>query len=123
MSNPLRRSLQLPTTLAIGFTGHRQLPDEAKSRTAIRKILLEWIDKTPGVVYGVSSAAAGGDLLFAETCIELHLPMRILLPVPREQFREDFDEASWARAEAVFRKALSVEVTGAGEKLPERYYE
>jgi len=62
-------------------------------------------------------------LLFAETCIELNLPIRVFLPVPREQFREDFDEPAWARAESVFKSALSVEVTGAGEKLTERYYE
>jgi hypothetical protein len=116
-------SLQLPATLAVGFTGHRKLPDETKCREAIRKVLLEWIEKFPGVLYGVSSAAAGGDLLFAETCLELKLPVRIFLPVPREQFSEDFDEASWARAESVFRNALSVEVTGAGEELAERYYE
>ena len=79
--------------------------------------------KVPGVVYGVTSAAAGGDLLFAETCIELNLPIRVFLPLPKEQFRDDFDEPSWARAECVFKKALSVEVTGAGEKLTERYYE
>jgi len=123
MSHPSRDSVQLPTTLAIGFTGHRKLQDEAKCRDAIRKELLEWIEKVPGVVYGVTSAAAGGDLLFAETCIELNLPVRVFLPVPKEQFREDFDEPAWARAECVFRKALSVEITGGGEKLLERYYE
>jgi hypothetical protein len=123
MSHPSRNSVQLPITLAIGFTGHRKLPDEAKCRQAIRKILLEWMDRVPGVVYGVTSAAAGGDLLFAETCIELNLPIRVFLPLPKEQFREDFDETSWARAECVFGKALSVEITGAGEKLPDRYYE
>ena len=123
MSHPPRTSLHLPIALAIGFTGHRKLPDEAKCREAIRKVLLEWIEKVPGVVYGVTSAAAGGDLLFAETCIELNLPIRVFLPLPKEQFREDFDEPAWARAECVFEKALSVEVTGAGEKLTERYYE
>jgi hypothetical protein len=86
-------------------------------------VLLEWRAKTPGVIYGVASAAAGADLLFAETCLELNLPIRIFLPVPKEKFREDFDELSWERAESVFKKALSVEVTGAGEKLRERYYE
>lgn len=123
MSPPARTSVQLPATLAIGFTGHRKLPDEARCREAIRRVLLEWRAKTPGVIYGVTSAAAGGDLLFAETCLELNLPIRIFLPVPKEKFREDFDELSWERAESVFTKALSVEVTGAGEKLTERYYE
>src|ERR1700693_5693190 len=102
MSHPARTSVQLPTALAIGFTGHRKLPDEAKCRDAIRQVLLEWIEKFPGVVYGVTSAAAGGDLLFAETCIELNLPIRIFLPVPKEKFREDLDRKSWARAEVVF---------------------
>jgi uncharacterized membrane protein (DUF485 family) len=123
MNHPARTSVQLPAALAIGFTGHRHLPDETRSRAALRKILLEWIDKVPGVVYGVTSAASGGDLLFAETCIELNLPIRIFLPVPKEKFRDDFDDLSWARAEGVFQKALSVEVTGAGEKMTERYYE
>jgi len=123
MSHPPRTPVQLPITLAIGFTGHRKLPEEAKSRAAIRKVLLQWVDKVPGIIYGVTSAASGGDLLFAETCIELELPLRVFLPVAKEQFREDFDEADWSRAENVFQKALSVEVTGAGEKLTERYYE
>jgi hypothetical protein len=123
MSHPPRTPVQLPITLAIGFTGHRKLPDEGKSRAAIRKVLLEWVDKVPGIIYGVTSAASGGDLLFAETCIELKLPLRVFLPVPKEQFREDFEEADWSRAEIVFQNALSIEVTGAGEKLTERYYE
>jgi hypothetical protein len=123
MSHPPRTSVQLPIALAIGFTGHRKLLDEAKCREAIRKVLLEWIEKVPGVIYGVTSAAAGGDLLFAETCAELNLPIRVFLPVQKEQFRQDFDELSWARAECVFRNALSVEVIGSGEKLTERYYE
>ncbi len=121
-SPKIEPAVRLPATLAIGFTGHRNLPHEARSRDAIRKILLEWQSKAPGPVYGVSSAASGGDLLFAETCLELKLPIRIFLPLPREKFREDFDDASWNRAEAVMAKALSVEVTGDGEKPAERYY-
>ena len=123
MSHPARSLVRLPITLAIGFTGHRNLPDETKCREAIRKVLLEWKAKAPGVIYGVTSAAASGDLLFAETCVELNLPIRVFLPVPKEQFREDFDDPAWARVECVFTKALSVEVTGAGEELTERYYE
>lgn len=115
--------MRLPPTLAIGFTGHRKLPNEKKCRESIRHVLREWKAKAPGAIYGLTSAAAGGDLLFAETCIELNLPIRVFLPMPKEQFREDFDESTWARAEFVFKKALSVEVTGAGEEVTERYYE
>jgi hypothetical protein len=86
-------------------------------------VLQEWKARVPGAVYGVSSAAAGGDLLFAEACLALNLPIRILLPLPAENFREDFDAPTWQRAETILAKALWVEVTGSGEKSPERYYE
>jgi hypothetical protein len=123
ISKRSRSSVKLPPTLAIGFSGHRKLPDEAKCREAIRKVLVDWKAKVPGVVYGVSSVAAGGDLLFAETCIELEMPIRVFLPLPREQFRDDFDEPTWRRAERVFASALSVEVTGVSQESAERYYE
>jgi len=113
----------LPSVLAIGFTGHRHLPDEAKSRAQILQFLKEEKDKTPATVYGVSSAAAGGDLLFAESCIQLGLRLRILLPMPKEQFREDFDDPTWQRVEHVLRQAMSVEVTGGELSRDERYYE
>jgi hypothetical protein len=100
--------------LAIGFTGHRSLPDEATSRESIRGFLREQKAKTAAIVYGVSSAATGGDLLFAESCLELEIPLRILLPLSKEEFRKDFDAAAWLRAEEVMSKAVSVEVTGNG---------
>jgi hypothetical protein len=102
----------LPAVRAVGFTGHRHLPDEALARQAIREFLTSEKDRAGAVLYGVSSAAAGGDLLFAESCLELGLPLRILLPMPQQQWRSDFDEASWSRVENVLGQALSVEITG-----------
>ncbi len=119
----MNRRVLLPSVLAIGFTGHRHLPDEAKSRAQILQFLKEKKENTPGTVYGVSSAAAGGDLLFAESCIQLGLRLRILLPMPKEQFREDFDEPTWQRVENVLSQAMSVEVTGGDQSRDERYYE
>ncbi len=115
--------IRLPATLAIGFTGHRSLPDEEKSRQLIYGFLKERKAATPGMIYGVSSAAAGGDLLFAESCIQLEIPLRVLLPLPKEQFRDDFDPATWQRAENVLSKAVSVEVTGGNQPRNENYYE
>src|SRR5450631_2716233 len=100
MSRAAQRSrIKLPHTLAIGFTGHRNVENQDQSRAAIRKVLEDWMARIPGVAYGVSSAAAGGDLLFAETCLELNLPIRIFLPMPKEQFRADFDDPAWERVE------------------------
>jgi hypothetical protein len=121
--NKTEPSVKLLPVLAIGFSGHRTLPNESNCREAIRGALEDWKARVPGAVYGVSSAAAGGDLLFAETCIELGLPVRILLPFPAEQFREDFDDTTWRRAERVLAQAVSVEITGDGQSRPEMYYE
>ena len=127
MSSPereTRAAVRLPSVLAIGFTGHRTLPDEAKCRRCIRDFLAKRKVATPGVaVYGVSSAAAGGDLLFAETCLELGIPLRILLPLRMEHFRSDFDPATWQRVEHVLKNAMSVEVTGNYNSRDEAYFE
>ena len=117
------RSIQLPATVAIGFTGHRVLSDEARSRKSISDFLQRQRTSSSGLVYGISSVAMGGDLLFAESCIQLELPLRVLLPMPVEEFRKDFDEESWSRAEEVLRKAASVEVTGGSQSREECYYE
>jgi hypothetical protein len=115
--------IQLPTTVAIGFTGHRALVDEAKCRKSILEFLEQRKKSAPGLVYGISSVAAGGDLLFAESCVQLALPLRVLLPLPVDEFRKDFDETSWLRAEQVLRKAASVEVAGGNQPRDACYYE
>lgn len=119
-TNPL---VQLPEVLAVGFTGHRKVPYETKSRQVIRDFLAQQKESHHGILYGVSSAAAGGDQLFAESCIELDIPLRILLPRPAEQFRADFDDASWQRTVHIMEKAISVEVTGRHEARNEQYYD
>jgi hypothetical protein len=119
----IKSAIRLPSVLAIGFTGHRSLPDEVKSRALISGFLREQKAKTPAIVYGASSVAAGADLLFAESCLELEIPLRILLPLPKEEFRKDFDAATWLRAEAVMSKAVSVDVTGDCEIRDQGYYE
>jgi hypothetical protein len=119
-TNPL---VQLPEVLAVGFTGHRKVPYETKSRQVIRDFLAQQKESHHGVMYGVCSAAAGADQLFAESCIELNIPLRILLPRPAEQFRADFDEASWQRTAHIIENAISVEVTGRHEAQNEQYYD
>ena len=119
-TNPL---VQLPEVLAVGFTGHRKVPYETKSRQVIRDFLARQKESHQGIVYGISSAASGGDQLFAESCLELNIPLRILLPRPAEQFRTDFDDTSWQRTVHIMENAISVEVTGRHESKTEQYYD
>jgi len=112
----------LPSLLMIGFTGHRNLPDEAASRVRIVELLEEKKGKSR-TVCGISSVAAGGDLLFAEACMQLGLPLRVLLPLQRDQFRSDFDETDWVRVERVLQYAISVDVTVEDSSREVRYYE
>jgi len=113
----------LPSVIAIGFTGHRALNDESRSRIRILEFLQDFKAKTSKTIYGVSSAAVGGDLVFAESCIQTGIPVRILLPFSKDQFREDFDEPTWKRSEAVMQQAISVEVIGGGQSAQESYYD
>jgi hypothetical protein len=115
--------VRLPEVLAIGFTGHRKVPDEAKSRQVICDFLARQMESHIGIVYGISSAASGGDQLFAESCLELNIPLRILLPRPAEQFRTDFDDTSWQRTLRIMENAISIEVTGRHESRNEQYYD
>jgi hypothetical protein len=123
LRNEIRSTIRLPSVFAIGFTGHRTLPDEGKCRRLIYDFMAEKKAGGSEIIYGVSSVAAGADLLFAECCLELEIPLRILLPMPKEYFERDFDAATWSRAEHVMQKAISVEVTGAQALHEERYYE
>jgi len=116
-------SIRLPAVLAIGFTGHRNLKDEHKLRQQIRDFLREQKTAFEGIVYDVSSAAAGGDQLFAESCLELEIPLRVLLPRPAEQFREDFDGVSWQRTERILKDAVSFEVVGGNQSRKEQFYD
>ncbi|HKN20258.1 MAG TPA: hypothetical protein VJX73_02515 [Terracidiphilus sp.] len=119
-TNPL---VQLPEVLAVGFTGHRKVPYETKSRQVIRDFLARQKDSHHGVMYGVSSAASGADQLFAESCLELNIPLRVLLPRPADLFRADFDDASWLRTVRIMENAISIEVTGKHEAQNEQYYD
>ena len=115
-------SIRLPMVSILGFTGHRKLSDPAHLRHLIRDFLARY-KASSATVCGVSSLAEGGDLLFAESCIEMGIPLQVLLPFSREMFRADFDSETWAHVESVLRNAIDVEVTDNGGNREECYYE
>ena len=119
----MKSQVRLTPALQIGFSGHRNLSDDRLCRDMIVKVLKDWQAKLPGGISGLSSIADGGDLIFAEACFELGIPVRVLLPLPPAQFREDFDAATWTRAESALQRAASFEVVDSGHDRPECYYE
>jgi len=119
----MKSQVKLTPALQIGFSGHMKLSNEGLCRELIVKVLSEWKAKLPGGISGVSSLAAGGDLLFAEACFELGIPLRVLLPMSSAQFSDDFEPATWKRAENALEQAVSFEVIGGGLDRPHCYYE
>jgi len=123
MSEQTKSQVKLAPALQIAFSGHRTLIDENLCRSVIRKVLDDWKARAPNGISGLSSLAAGGDLLFAEVCFELGIPLQVLLPLPQAQFREDFDPVTWNRVEAALRRAAFFNVVNSGTDRPECYYE
>jgi hypothetical protein len=115
--------VKLPPTLAIGFAGDRALRDEEKSRYLLLEFLRQRMASADGMLYGVSSLAAGADLLFVEACIELGISLQILLPMPAEELSKILGPAAWLRAQRALNQALSVEVVGSQDSAEESYYE
>jgi hypothetical protein len=118
---PVTSGAVLPTWLVVGFTGHRHLHDAGIVHKAIVQALDGLAARAPNLA-GVSSAAVGGDTLFAEEMLRRERPIRVVLPFPVLRFEEDFagDPDAWARSLAIIRAAAALEVVppSQGEKDP-----
>ncbi len=115
--------VRLPIVYAIGFTGSHRSADDAICRTAIDAMLAEHVGVADRIVCGISSAADGNSLIFAESCLAAGIPLRLLLPLPRERFLAGCIAAERSRFEAVIENAFSVEIAGSAEHADEWYYE
>ncbi len=106
----------------LGFAGHRKVPDPEALRIAIRGELLKMKELLGEGMTGISSAAAGADLLFLRSCIELRIPTIVILPFHEKRFSEDFEDAEeWALAEKLMGVSLARYVTPGGHGAPEAY--
>lgn len=107
----------------VGFAGHRAVPDRQGAKSAISRELETLRNTVSGELVGISSAAAGADLLFLEACREAGMKTVILLPFPQSRFAEDFDDPyEWERALDAIANAWWCEVPPGGEEAPAAYH-
>ena len=108
-----------PYRLAVLFTGHmidlpgRPVPRfpanlESVAADVIRLRIGALSEASGGSLVGIAQGARGGDILFLETCHDLGLDTRMLLPEPPEAFVDHSVEgvpgSDWAdRFEALWR--------------------
>jgi hypothetical protein len=116
-------SVKLPDVHAIGFAGASHSADQALCRAAIDRFLADRLGVAGRILCAVSSAAAGLPLIFAESCLAAGIPLRLLLPSPRDAFLEGCGAMDGSRFERVIDSSISVEVAGSEGPLEERYYE
>ena len=101
---------QLPVFHVVGFTGHRQLQDEAGVTRVLREVLARLREDAQVEWLALSSIAAGSDMLFARTALELQMGWEVILPLPTPEFRQDFDDHTWPEVESLLHEAEHVRV-------------
>ena len=100
----------LPIFHVVGFTGHRQLIDEAGVERAVSEILRN-LGTEPGVEWlALSSVAAGSDILFARSALAAGLGWEAVLPLPQAEFRQDFAALKWQEVEQLLNQAEHVRI-------------
>lgn len=105
----------------VGFTGHRQIENEAKIAEVLRELIVSLQREIGADLVGRSSIASGADTLFAEACLSSNLKWIAQLPFPGAEFKKDFSESDWKRARALLDRAERVEISSEIAERPRGY--
>ena len=98
----------LTHSLVVGVTGHRKLreqdlPGIRTQVAAFLQTLQSGYPELPLVL--LSSLAEGSDQLAAEVALDMGLRVIAPLPLPLEQYRDDFDDAGKAQLERILARS------------------
>jgi hypothetical protein len=106
----------------LSFAGHRKVTDRVALHDAVRCELVAMKELLGKRMIALCGAAAGADLIFLKSCVELRIPTIVILPFPEERFAEDFEDAEeWAMAQRLFGVALARYIAPGGLGAPEAY--
>ncbi len=106
----------------LGFAGHRRVSNTETLREAIRREVVAAKELLGKRMIAISSAAAGADLIFLKTCVELRIPTIVILPFPEARFAEDFDDKEdWLMAQRLSGVALAKYVAPGNHQAPQAY--
>ena len=110
-----------PLPVVVGITGHRDIPSEATAalEEQVEAQILHIKKLYPHCpVLVLSSLAEGADRLCARAALKTGSRLHVPLPMPREEYEKDFDEASLAEFSELLSRADSVFVVEAMEQAP-----
>ena len=95
----------------IAITGHRDLHPKhrAKYKSQIKAYIEEIGAKTTQALQIITPLAEGADRLMAEAAIEMGIAYVVWLPMDRELYNRDFDDASLAEFDHLIVQSHSVE--------------
>ena len=108
----------------VAFTGNRpkdesgRRPEDLEAMRPRIRILLQNLRETAakrgGIIHFYSSVAEGADTIACEVALDLGVPLHLILPLPVEQFRMDFEDSpdAWDRSLHLIEHASSPDSDG-----------
>jgi hypothetical protein len=105
----------------IGVTGHRLLADDPDPTAAVDGVLAEVEARYAAPLALVSGMATGADELVGRRALARGWTLHAYLPLPLEQFADDFDEGGRERLHELVALADEVRDAGGGQARPECY--
>jgi hypothetical protein len=114
-------SSQLPLFRVVGFSGHRQVADQAGVASAILVALESLRREAAGEWIGLSSVAIGSDQIFVGQVLGLGMSWHAILPLPRAEFQKDFSAHEWSDVEQLLMRAEHARVISENGAREEAY--
>ena len=116
-------SVRLPHVFTIGFVGSALPANPAMYRARIDELLADRKSHVERLVCGIASLPFEEQPIFPESCIALGIPLRLLIPLPRERFLRECSPAFRDCFTYILDRAVSIEVAGSDASLAEGQYE